>query len=220
MWLLVDVENVRDAGFSGVEWLTPEDGLVIFYSTCCEKIQRSIMETVEMTGCYVDAVKLERTGKNALDFYIASYIAELASGSSCDEIAVISKDRGFQAVLDYWKWRKPWLKIHFTTNIMYALFEEYKPSARKDDVHKAMERIPFQSSALRIKRRNWLRQELSIRLDPEINFDIWVLVDSLMECTPGRQTYLSLMHQYGIENGLIIYQAVKALNNIGELQAG
>lgn len=220
MWVLVDVENVRDAGFVGAEWLTSEDGLVIFYSTCCDKVRRGIMETIESSGCYLDAVKLEKTGKNALDFYIASYIAELASGSSCDEIAVVSKDRGFQAVLDYWKWRKPRLKIHFQPDIFRALCDEYKPGTRRDAARRAIESVQFSSSVMRIKRRNWLVQELTIRLDPETNINIWSLTDELQSMEPGRDTYLSLMHQYGIENGLIIYQAVKALNNIEELRAG
>lgn len=45
--LMVDYENVWGTnGLKGVEYLTSEDVLYIFYSQCCEKIRAEYMEAI------------------------------------------------------------------------------------------------------------------------------------------------------------------------------
>ena len=70
--ILVDFENVsRSDGLKGVEYLNEKDTLIIFYSQCCEKIRAEYIEMIEKSRCGFKIYKLSRTGKNALDFYIA-----------------------------------------------------------------------------------------------------------------------------------------------------
>lgn len=97
---LVDLENVRDAGLEGVTQLTENDLLVIGYSQAKHQIAGFYMDAIEHSGCRCKLLKLKRTGKNGLDFYIASE-AGIQFGNGEKEIGIISKDTGFQAVLDY-----------------------------------------------------------------------------------------------------------------------
>lgn len=221
MWLLVDYENVRCSGLTGVEWLGPQDSLVLFYSDACEVMRRGVMDTIDQSGCWFETVKLDKPGKNALDFYITSYLAELAAGGECDELALITRDNGFNAVICYWKQRRPRLKIHKAWDVLNALAVESAPDmVRSVKIKRSMDQIHIGTEAERISRKNWYREELSIRLDPDTDIDIWALAEELQNCSPGRETYLSLMHRFGIPDGLIIYQAVKALNSVEKLKAG
>ncbi|MCC8066456.1 MAG: PIN domain-containing protein [Clostridiales bacterium] len=65
---LVDYENVREAGLDGLEYLCDTDAVTIFYSAACEKISRRSMDFILQSRCRFQAVRLKRTGKNALDF--------------------------------------------------------------------------------------------------------------------------------------------------------
>ena len=101
--ILVDYENVSTTnGLKGVEYLNENDTLIIFYSQCCEKIRAEYIEMIEKSQCEFRTYKLARTGKNALDFYIAVECGILAVQGE-NQITIISKDKGFGAVSDFIK---------------------------------------------------------------------------------------------------------------------
>ncbi len=107
MKIFVDCENVRSLGFIGVEHLTPEDEVILFYSQFCETLERGILNKLFDSGCTVSRCKLQRTGRNALDFYITSHIGEVLGKGYNGTIAIVSHDKGYQAIYDYWKARNP-----------------------------------------------------------------------------------------------------------------
>lgn len=71
--ILVDYENVFVSnGLKGVDALSEDDTLIIFYSDSCRKIRREFMQSINNSGCEFRILKLKNSGKNALDFYIAT----------------------------------------------------------------------------------------------------------------------------------------------------
>lgn len=104
--ILVDYENVSATdGLKGAEYLEEKDTLIIFYSRCCEKIRAEYIEQIENSKCRFLTYKLVRAGKNALDFYIAAECGILSIGGET-QICIISKDKGFSAVSDFFGLRK------------------------------------------------------------------------------------------------------------------
>ncbi|MBQ8118910.1 MAG: hypothetical protein IJ794_12850 [Lachnospiraceae bacterium] len=70
---LVDYENVSaNNGLKGAEFLTATDRITIFYSQCCGRIRADNMKMIRESRCRFGIHKLLKTGKNGLDFYIAS----------------------------------------------------------------------------------------------------------------------------------------------------
>ena len=101
--ILVDYENVSTTeGLKGAEYLNENDTLIIFYSQCCEKIRAEYVEMIENSQCEFRTCKLARTGKNALDFYIAVECGILGMQGE-KQISIISKDKGFSAVADFFR---------------------------------------------------------------------------------------------------------------------
>lgn len=103
MTTILDYENVSTSdGLKGVEYLNENDMLIIFYSQCCEKIRAEYIHMIEKSQCDFRTYKLARTGKNALDFYIAVECGVLGMQGK-KQISIISKDKGLSAVSDFFR---------------------------------------------------------------------------------------------------------------------
>ena len=99
--ILVDYENVNGSnGLKGADALCADDTLIIFYSNCCGKIRCDYLQDIKDSGCEFRVVKLKGSGKNALDFYIAAECGIISERGE-KKIGIISNDKGFQAVIDF-----------------------------------------------------------------------------------------------------------------------
>lgn len=103
MYFLVDFENVHSEGLRGVEFLKKSDSLTLFFSQAAHVCESRYLKEIVDSGCSFDTCKLARTGKNGLDFYIATRVGEFyGAGIKTTQVAIISKDQGYRAVRDYW----------------------------------------------------------------------------------------------------------------------
>ena len=133
--ILVDYENVSTTdGLKGVEYLNETDTLIIFYSQCCEKIRAEYIEMIEKSRCEFKTYKLARTGKNALDFYIAVECGVLGFRGE-NQISIISKDKGFSAVLDFFQIQEELdgVRVRVASNVENAIVAL---NATEDDARK------------------------------------------------------------------------------------
>ncbi len=103
MYFLIDYENVNYAGLDGTEVLEKEDTVSFFYSDACDKIVAYRMKHIKESGCNLEICKLKSKGKNALDFYIASKIGEIFAADHDAKVAIISEDKDYKALIDYWR---------------------------------------------------------------------------------------------------------------------
>lgn len=69
---MIDFENVRSRGLQGAEYLQADDSVTIFYSQACMKIEQGRIRQLKEAQCGFQLCKLQKTGKNALDFYVAN----------------------------------------------------------------------------------------------------------------------------------------------------
>lgn len=105
-YILVDFENVQppDMGLlSGEQYQ-----LRIFRGPHQKKLDFDIAESLQPLGDRVKYIQSDRHGKNALDFHIAFYMGRLlqeleatGSASSDTRFVVISKDGGFDALMNH-----------------------------------------------------------------------------------------------------------------------
>lgn len=103
MYFLVDFENVLSDGLRGAQYLKADDTVIIFYSQVCEQVQQGVIRQIMDSACHLDICKLQKQGKNALDFYIATYLGAVFGSGYAGKAAIVSRDQGFTAVRDYWK---------------------------------------------------------------------------------------------------------------------
>ena len=100
---MVDLENTGSRGLQGVEYLESDDRITIFYSQSCLKIERGKLQQIAEAGSKLSICRLQNVGKNALDFYIASRIGEVYGKGYEGLTAIVSNDKGFKAIQDYWQ---------------------------------------------------------------------------------------------------------------------
>lgn len=213
MKFFIDYENVHAQGFRGVEFLSPEDEVVVFYSKNSQVMERGILKALYDSGCSCSIIRLANTGRNALDFYITSHIGETLGRGYCGAIGIVSHDKDFRAVYDYWLARNPEVKIIRKPDIARCIIATNKTAdLRWQRVHQQYETVDLEEYYSRITKRNLIRKALAEALsdsDGAWRFDD--LAKELTDRTAGRETYLALMREYGIQDGQAIYRVLKKI---------
>lgn len=103
---LVDFENVRSEGLKGVEQLSSEDKVVIFYSKNADAITFDVHTLLSKSSAEIETYRILRGGHNSLDFQLSTYLGYLVMENSYKEIVIISRDKGFLCVTNFWEENK------------------------------------------------------------------------------------------------------------------
>ncbi len=97
---MIDFENTGSAGLTGCKNLTDEDTVMIFFTQNCIRID---MRTLNGSKANIRFVEIP-AGNQSLDMHISSYIGYYSCKNKEDgcNMVVISKDRGYEAVIGHW----------------------------------------------------------------------------------------------------------------------
>ncbi len=103
MVYLVDFENVNSAGLSGIQKLTKEDKVYIFYTVNAASL--SFTAHLNLLSCPAEVIYyyVASGTKNALDFQLASFLGYLISKGEEKNFCIISNDRGYEHVKNFWE---------------------------------------------------------------------------------------------------------------------
>lgn len=100
---LVDFENVKSKGLTGIENLNETDTVIIFYSENSDTISFEMHQKVLCSKAEVEYFKVNVGGKNALDFQLSTLLGYLVGRDVYSHIFVISNDKGFDFLHDFWQ---------------------------------------------------------------------------------------------------------------------
>ena len=100
---LVDFENVSSAGISGIQKLTKEDKVYIFYTVNASNMSFAAHLNLLSSPAEVVYYNVASGGKNALDFQLASFLGYLICQGKEKKFCIISNDRGFEYVKAFWE---------------------------------------------------------------------------------------------------------------------
>lgn len=213
MYFMIDFENTGSSGLKGVEYLTEEDKLCIFFSQCCGKIEKGVLRQILESRCDVDGIKLVKNGKNALDFYIASKLGEVFGSGYDGRVAIVSKDKGFKAVQDYWKQSdrcRQNIVLNATIEQCIAAANEDNERTRK--IQEDIKAVTLDQLLAEAGKRNRLYRQVQDKIrDSGREEDIAVIVDILETKESRREQYISCLRFFGRESGRRIYQKIKEI---------
>lgn len=99
---LVDYENVSLPGLEGIERLNDKETVYIFYGNSAGSISFEMHAKISQTRAHVHYIKTERSGKNYLDFQLATLGGYLVATTEETRFIIVSKDTGFESVVDFW----------------------------------------------------------------------------------------------------------------------
>lgn len=211
MYFLVDFENVRSNGLRGVDYLDKNDYLTLFFSAAAHSCEKRYLEEIEKSDCTFDTCKLVQTGKNGLDFYIATRVGEFYGNGHDDRIAIISKDQGYQAVRDYWDARLPSdKKIILSPSIERSLIASNDNSARVKQLKSKLGSVEIEVFQARYEERRCLQKVLKNIFGETAFADKMDEIQEMIEVGKSKKIiYLDSLHRFGKKQGLEIYDHLK-----------
>lgn len=102
---MIDFENVHDEGFCGIETLSPNDKVVVFYGNLNKMISLDAHLSVLQSKAQIENLQLGKSAKNYLDFQLVTYLGYLLGTGNYKTVYIVSKDTGFDSVVDFWNAR-------------------------------------------------------------------------------------------------------------------
>ena len=217
MLFLVDYENVGNAGMKGCHYLNTSDYIIIFYSETRKNMERRFLEDIANSGCTFETCKLCKIGKNALDFYITSKLGEIFGGGFEETSVIVSRDAGFQAVRDYWDKRS----IHRRRVLLASCVEDgivssNENSERTRELKQLRENLTivgfFADYTEKLRIREVIKNLFEGTEYEEMTEEIQKIMEE-KEKTP-KNIYLNCLHFFGKDNGLAIYNKMKACEKL------
>lgn len=103
-YVLIDYENVQPELLSGLAH--EHFKVIVFVGASQTKVNFSTAEALQRLGERAEYVKIAGNGSNALDFHIAFYIGQLATKDPGACFHVVSKDTGFDPLIQHLKDKK------------------------------------------------------------------------------------------------------------------
>ena len=211
MYFLIDFENVKNNGMRGTEYLEAGDDVTIFYSEAAKSCERRYLDMIEDSGCGFDVCRLVNTGKNGLDFYIASRLGEFYGKGYRGQAAIVSNDKGFRAVRDYWRLRLPEHKpVVIAPTIEKGLIAGNDDSERIKNLQRETASVDIKVFQAKYEERQKLRHILQETFRETPYIDKMPEIQKLMETgkTP-KVIYLNSLRCFGKKQGLEIYDHLK-----------
>lgn len=165
---LVDFENVKSKGLQGIDNLTETDTVIIFYSENSDTINFEMHQKVLTSKADIEYFKVNVGGKNALDFQLSTLLGYLVAKDTYTNIFVISNDRGFDFLHDFWHGKyvdSPNAMVYRTRTIQTAInFANHKvnPTENNEDE---------ESTKHIVEKEEEIQETAEIQTESEITLD-------------------------------------------------
>lgn len=218
MYFLIDYENVNYAGLEGTEFLEEGDTVIIFFSDKCDKIVGYRMMDIENSGCSFEICKLKNVRKNALDYYIASKVGEIFAMDRQARIAIISEDKGFQSILDYWR-----VRLIVSNQLVYCktIAKGIRcvdgNNSRKMLVDEKMKILDIQTEFVKYEERRRIIEKMKeIFLGTAYEKYISQIVNMVIFSEGPKLLYINSLKSFGKKIGTDVYRKIKKSINVQE----
>lgn len=103
-YVLIDFENVQPTSLAGLD--ADHFRVLVFVGANQNKLSFETAAALQRLGSRAEYVKISGSGSNALDFHIAFHIGHLAAQDENAFFHIISKDTGFDPLIQHLKERK------------------------------------------------------------------------------------------------------------------
>ena len=103
-YVLIDYENVQPAAMAVLN--EEHFKVIVFVGANQTKVTFEVASALQQMGGRAEYVRISGNGSNALDFHIAFYIGQLAAQEPEAYFHIVSKDTGFDPLVQHLKARK------------------------------------------------------------------------------------------------------------------
>ena len=168
----VDYENVGSAGVDGVDYLSDQDEIKIFYSNHADTLKYEQVKQLLSTKAKVDLLKIETGTANALDFQLVAMLYYTLEGD--EPRYIISRDTGYDMAVKMGEQLGAAGVVKRCISIKKALNDRAraeqaarKAENRAEEPEKTETAEPKKDSSRRSQRREEPKRETARREDSE-----------------------------------------------------
>ena len=97
--LLIDFENIQPQNLDKLR--TEDTHIWLFLGTQHKSLPISLVASLLTFGERVHLIHLQKSGKNALDFYLSYYLGKITSTDPDAQIGILSRDGGYDILVDH-----------------------------------------------------------------------------------------------------------------------
>lgn len=226
---LIDFENVHSDGLKGIDQLTSEDRVYLFYSQNADSITFETHFSLVRSVAKIEMFEAKRLGKNAIDFHIATFLGYLIAQDLNESYFVISKDNGYQFSFDFWRtfFSDCKIKLYYAYSIGRAinLLKQNKvvptqdePATVKDEeidgtvltVDDILTEMGAVTPEVTEPKADSRVDALRARISEECTDQELTSLADLIDTAEGKQElYRGIIKLFGQSRGLVIYHGVK-----------
>ncbi|MDE6710686.1 MAG: hypothetical protein K2J76_09395, partial [Oscillospiraceae bacterium] len=158
---LIDFENVTSAGISGIQRLSKEDKVYIFYTVNASNMSFAAHMNLLSSPAEVIYYNVTSGGKNALDFQLASFLGYLISKGEDKDFYIISNDKGYDHVKNFWERSgiAEGVTIHSAPSINRSLMPIEKPFTSKIQQAQQAQQTVTQQSGVSLEQLEQMKAE-------------------------------------------------------------
>lgn len=132
-YVLIDYENVQPAAMVALE--REHFHVIVFVGAGQAKVTYEVASVLQRMGERASYIKIASSGKNALDFHIAYYIGHLSAKEPEAHFHIVSKDTGFDPLIQHLKSRKISVgRVKAVTDLPLAKVVSAKPASDRVSV--------------------------------------------------------------------------------------
>jgi len=212
VYFLIDYENVRNAGMQGTEYLLPDDHVIVFYSKAAPNMEARHLTDIKKSGCGFSTCKLLKVRKNGLDFYIATKVGEIVGAGYRGNIAIISRDEGFQSLREYWANRAdPPRRVLVSESIERGIVSANMADRRTAQIRQRMKMTDIGGFHAACEERNRLRRLLEESFAGTGLTGRMEEIEALVKSGGSPKViYLDALRRFGRKDGLEVYRRLKS----------
>lgn len=153
--LLVDFENIQAVNLDQVQG--DDYRVCVFVGESQNKIPLDLVRSAQSLGGRLEWLKIDGSGRNALDFHIAFHLGSQVERNRGGEYIILSKDKGFDPLVRYVTKQK--VKCRRINSLM-EIASGRRPREHDQDYHKVIENLRKIERGKRPRKRNTLRQHV------------------------------------------------------------
>lgn len=133
-YYFIDYENVNHGGLDGIEKLSQNDEVIIIFNKNLNKtIPLEVFIKCTSTSAKIKTITLDKIEKNYLDFRLTSELSsKITERGNKDHYYIISKDKGYNAVIDHWQEKNIEIKSFTSINKKDILNKPKKKKLKKE----------------------------------------------------------------------------------------
>lgn len=97
--LLIDFENIQPSNLDNIP--TEDTHIWLFLGANQKHLSIELVESLLRFGKRTHLVRLQKSGKNALDFYLSYYLGQITATDSQAIIGILSRDGGYDVLVEH-----------------------------------------------------------------------------------------------------------------------